>query len=250
MKRLFLVGLVMLSYLVSSAHVGTQQCSAEGWFTYTWAFLPKSVSSVVISRHGYSDTTIAVTAASNVTTFRADLHELVLFKFNDGYPALVVTRLPCTVDLPVTYRPGTFKGTYVNGATTFKWSMDMEQNADYYQVLDSNGNVVSRVNSLGDTSITRSYTTSTVYLANLATEAFVMFCLIGVAIGLFKRRKYFMNLYVSFLFGYALLLGFVSCTKSSARPDQKTTQHAIYTLTETDKDGTTSIVANCIVNIN
>lgn len=250
MKRLFLVGLVMLSYLVSSAHVATQQCSTVGWFTYSWAFLPSGVTSVRIVRAHYPDTTIAVTSVSNVTTFRADLGEEVVFHFDDHVSINFKTKQPCVVDLPVTYRPGTFKGSYANGATTFKWVMDMEQNADYYQILDSNGNAVSRINSLGDTSISRSYTTSTGYLANLATEAFVMFCIIGVAIGLFKRRKYFMNLYVSFLVGYALLLGLVSCTKSSARPEQKSTQHAIYTLTETDKDGTTSIVANTIVNIN
>lgn len=244
MKQLFLLVSIILSSLVSSAHVQTQQCSIAGWYTYTWALLPPSVTSVRIVRAHYPDTTIAINALHNVTTFRADLGEEVVFHFDDHVNVNFKTKQGCSLNLPVTYHPGSFKGRNVNGTILFEWSMDMEQNADYYQILDSNGVLVARINSLGDTSTSRSYATSFGYLAQSGTGIIFALLIIGFLTG-YIRNRYF----ISFLASFTVILA-VSCAKTSVRPIPKTTQHAAYTLTETDKDGTTYIVANTIVNIN
>jgi hypothetical protein len=239
MKRLFLVGLLFISSLVASAHGSTQQCSIAGWYTYTWTDLGSSTSVRIIRAH-YADTTIAL---GNTTTFRADLGEEIIFQFNDGFTTTFKTSLPCTLNLPITYRPGTFQGQYADGTVTFKWDVDMESNVDYYEVLDSNGVAVAHISSMGNTSIPRTYSTLVNYAASFGSGFLIGLFILGLVFG-FRKRKI---IPIAFMFG---VISLVSCAKTNNRVISKGTTRAVYSLNETDKDGVTNNIANCIVNIN
>jgi hypothetical protein len=153
-----------------------------------------------------------------------------------------------------------FTGTYqALNKIEFDWTLSMEQNVSYYEVLqlmpDNSERMVAHYDSYGDTQIQRTYT-STVYYATgnvngslqagIASGLVIMF-IIGLLLSLGKNRKVFMSMATMLIF----TLGTISCTKTEQKiPLDINAKSGIFRLKEVDKDGTINYFQYIQVYIN
>ena len=264
MKKIVLLLALVITSLVSMAHIPTQVCSATGWFTYLWSDLGHATSVEITWGHGHHsvnngngyDTIIYNLNLRPVTSFQAPVGQDVTFTFNDGYQTDFNVKLPSCGNLPVLLTD--YKASSVSpGVYSVIWTTQLESNNDHFtiQAATDTGTwktvaIVKSFYADGDGSIPHNYgvlvdaDSNTVVEAGFKGNCFLLYlAIIAVFLPILLRRLKKGTGYWIIL----LMLATTSCSKTNDfNPPVKTYKY--FRIVQTDKDGTSVNSPVMVVN--